>query len=354
MKPQAKKNWYQLELMSISVEILDDGAVFHYPPEYDFCYRQFDKLLDQRDAEEISDKEYLRRLGELTRKYPQFIDGHAHIGFEQLGRGRVRAALKSFERGFKLGEAALPEDFDGAVKWTFLDNRPFLRAVGGMAESLIALDDKVKAIKLIEMIIAWDENDHQGWRFQIGSEYLRAGRAEQALEIFENNSEEYPPYWYELGLYWLMRQNFAKAATCLRRGFRSNPYVPETLFGTDLILPLPIWHGSNFNRASTALAYAKAYGALWEENLEAMEFLRWLQGHPKALAERAAIFECREALMWERDVAKRGQILDREKSLFSEMDDRLSEQMVSTRVDRHGKEVLPWTVPTIELLETLD
>jgi len=85
-----------------------------------------------------------------------------------------------------------------------------------------------------------------------------------------------------------------------------------------------------------------------------MEFLRWLHGHPKALAERAAILECQEALLWERDVAKRGQILDREKSLLSEIDDRLSQQLVSTRVDRHGKEVLPWTVPTIELLETFD
>lgn len=340
--------------MSILVEIQDGGAVFRYPPEYEFCVRQFDKLLDQRDAGEISDKQYLRRLGELTRQYPLFIDGHAHIGFEQLDRGRVRTALECFERGLKLGEAALPPDFQGAVNWPFLENRPFLRAAGGMAECLIALDEIAKAITLMEKIVAWDPNDHQGWRFQIGSGYFRAGRVEEAREVFETNAPEYPPYWYELGLYWLLRENHPKAATCLRRGFIENPYVIEALFGTEVILPLPIWHGSSFARASTARAYAKSFGALWMENLGAMEFLRWLHGHSKALAERAAIFECKEALLWERDFSKRGRILDRENSLLAEIDDRLSEQIVHTRVDRYGKEVMPWTIAGTGLLDTFD
>lgn len=338
--------------MSISVEISEGEVVFRHPPEYEFCFRQFDQLLDRLDSEEISDKEYLRRLGDLTRRYPLFIDGHVHIGFEQLNRGRVKAALKSLERGFNLGEAALPPDFSGTLKWTHLDNRPFLRAASGVVECRTALGEQAKAVALMEKILAWDPNDHQGWRWQIGSEYFRSGRMEDAREVFEANAPEYPPYWYEFGLYWLQRKNHAKAATCLRLGFVSNPYVAEALFGTEFILPLPIWHGTNLAGPSTAQAYASAYGALWVENLESMEFLRWLHGHPKMLAERAAIFECREALLWEADVSKRGRILDREDSLLAEIDDSLSEKLVSARVDRDGNEVMPWTITTAGLLDT--
>ena len=127
--------------------------------------------------------------------------------------------------------------------------------------------------------------------------------------------------------------------------------MAEALFGTEFILPLPIWHSSNFSRPSTADAYTTAYGSLWVESLGSMEFLRWLHGHPKMLAERAAIFECREALLWEADVSKRGRILDREDLLLAEIDDSLSEQFVSTRIDRDGKEVIPWTIPSTELLD---
>ena len=105
--------------MSISVEISEGEAVFRHPPEYEFCFRQFDQLLDRLDSEEISDKEYLRRLGDL--------------------------------------------------------NRPFLRAASGVIECRTALGENAKAITLMEKILAWDPNDHQGWRWQIGSEYLRGG-----------------------------------------------------------------------------------------------------------------------------------------------------------------------------------
>lgn len=340
--------------MSISVEIHDDGAVFRYPPEYELCVRQFDKLQDQLDGDEIGGKEYLRRLGDLTRRYPLFIDGHAHVGFEQMDRGRIKAALKSFERGFNLGEAALPPDFRGKVEWPRLDNRPFLRAAGGVVECLIALDEIEKAVALMEKILAWDPNDHQGWRFQIGSEYLRNGREEEARELFETNATEFPPYWYELGLYWLLRKNHAKAATCMRLGFVGNPYVAEALFGAELMPPLTIWHDSSFARAATARSYRDSFGAFWVENLESLEFLRWLHGHPRVLAERAAIFECGEALVWERDISKRSRILERKDSLLAKIDDSLSRQIVVPRVDRHGQEVMPWTVATAELLHTFD
>ena len=314
--------------MSISVEILDGGAVFRYPPEYEFCDRQFDNLLDQRDASEISDKAYLRQLGELTRLYPLFIDGHVHIGIEQLDRGRFKAALKSIEHGFKIGTDALPPDFQGVVEWSHLDNRPFLRAAANLVDCLNALNEDRKAIELMEQMLAWDPEDHLGLRFKIGSMYFRADRKKEARQVFEANAPVYPPYWYELGLYWLELENDRRAATCLRCGFIENPYVAEAVLGVKVRLPLPIWHGSDYSKPHVAQRYMNLFGSDWVGDLDSLEFLRWLHGHPKVLAERAAICECKEALIWETDVAKRQEIFDRENALLSEIDDRLSGEII--------------------------
>ena len=340
--------------MSISVEIQDGNAVFQYPPEYEICDREFDDLLDKRDEGRVSDKSYLRKLGELTARYPWFIDAHAHIGLEHLERGKHKLALKSYQYAFKLGETALPADYQGLVEWARHENRPFLRAVGGVIDCLPASGEKQKSIALMEKVLDWNPSDNQGWRWKIGSEYLRAGRLEEARDIFEANVAGFPPYWYELGLFYLLEDNYQTAATFLRRGFVENCYIAEILCGMPKPLLLSMWHGSDLSGPDFAHEYVAEYGMLWGGTAHALVFLRWLHNHPKVLAERAAILECKEELLWEAEPAKRGAILDRETALLDEIDDCLSKEIVIPRVDQRGTEVLPWIYPVAILLERLE
>jgi hypothetical protein len=55
-----------------------------------------------------------------------------HIGnFAFESRFTFKEAIRHYEVGVRLGEAALGADFDGVLPWGLIDNRPFLRCLHG-------------------------------------------------------------------------------------------------------------------------------------------------------------------------------------------------------------------------------
>lgn len=197
----------------------------------------------------------------------------------------------------------------------------------------------------MEKMLAWNPNDNQGIRYLIGTEYLRAGEITKARGIFEAEAADYPPYFYELGLLHLRDGNLIAAATSLRHGFVANGYIAEILCGNPEPAPLAIWHGSNFEEPELAREYVSQSTELWHRTPDAIAFLRWLHTHPKVLAERAVVFEWKEALLWEHDFEKRGRLLEKEAAALRRIDDRLSEEIVRDRPDRRGHPVSPWLQP---------
>lgn len=145
------------------------------------------------------------------------------------------------------------------------------------------------------------------------------------------------------------------AATSLRRGFVDNGYIAEILSGMANPLAIGIWHGSNFERPELACEYASRYDDLWSRTPDAIAFLRWLHTHPKILAERAAILQWKEALLWESDFERRGLILEQEAAALARIDDRLSAELVVDQKDRQGRAVSPWlhSLPSGDLFRTL-
>ena len=154
-----------------------------------------------------------------------------------------------------------------------------------------------------------------------------------------------PPYRYELGLLHLQKQRWAEAATSLRRGFVDNPYIAEILCGNPDPMPLPIWEGSNWQGTETAKEYVREYGELWRRTADALKFVRWLHMHPRVMAERAAVIECRQELLWENDYNGRGLILDRERAVYSGIESTMSREIIKTRTDRSGQPMAPWKNP---------
>jgi hypothetical protein len=75
---------------------------------------------------------------------------------------------------------------------------------------------------------------------------------------------------------------------------------------------------------------------LWLRQREGQVFIRRLFNHSTVLAERAAIMECKEDLLWVTDVKIRTEILDRMERLTAAIDDRLSETIVKKRKNREG------------------
>lgn len=328
--------------MTIGLEMHEDVAVFTWPPGYDGVVDEFDELLDRRDTGRLSRARYRKALGELVERNPWFIDGHAHLGYAAYERGEFESALDACERGYSLGLQAMPAGFEQFIEWGFLENRPFLRAAHGVVLCRLRLGQRAEAVSVMERMLAWNPSDNQGVRYIIGSEYLRAGREDEAASFFETEAEQYPPYRYELALLLLRRGEHAAAATGLRHGFVENGYIMEILCGNPDPQAIGIWHGGGYSLPQTAKDYVADYGKLWHDTPEAVRFVRWLHTHPRVMSERAAILEWREALLWEHDAAERARLLDAGEAACAEIDDRLSREIVAARRDREGRMVRPW------------
>ncbi len=328
--------------MTISLKIHGDVAVFNYPSGYSEIVEELDDLLERRDAGKVSRAGYVGALEDLVAGIPWFIDGHAHLGNALYEQGKVKLALESYERGYSLGTELLPSRFGEFIEWKFLENRPFLRAAHGAALCRLQLGHLEDAIAILEKVLVWNPDDNQGIRYLIGSEYLRAGEDEKAESYFVTEATEYPPYRYDLGLLLLRQGRHVEAATSLRHGFVENGYIAEILCGNSNPMPCAIWHGSSLAEPGMAKEYASHCAALWHLTPDAIPFLRWLHTHPMVMAERAAILECSEALLWEHDFEKRGSILRTQNDAQKRIGDALSKEIVVERKDRHGRLVSPW------------
>ncbi|PIP00272.1 tetratricopeptide repeat protein [Pleomorphomonas carboxyditropha] len=327
---------------TVTLEILEGSGLFQHGEGYDDIADALAATLDARDGDQLTDAQYIAALKALVARKPDFIDGHAHLGFELLEQGKPKLALQACSRGFEIGERAIPAGFSGTIEWGFLENRPFLRAAHGKLLCHLRLGRRREALAIMEKLLRWNPDDNQGLRFLIGSEYLRLGDRVKAARFFRDAAPNYPPYYYEEGLLHLLQGDRIAAATSLRRGFVTIPYVAEMLCGHPDPLPLAIWHDSNLAEAETARAYFDLCAELWYKTSNAISFLHWLYNHPKVLAERARVMECNEALLWQHDPVQRRKLSKAREAAFAAIDDRLSEEIVVERADRKGRMIAPW------------
>ncbi|GLU34025.1 hypothetical protein WKR88_12440 [Trinickia caryophylli] len=332
--------------MELRFEVLDDasGVFEHAEDGFDAVVEEFDELLDAYQLGELADKSYVTALQRLLAREPNFIDGHAHLAFALHEQGKPKKALEAALAGLSVANRLIPEGFAGRIEWGHLENRPFLRALHGAVLAHLRLRRHRDTVVLIEKMLAYNPNDNQGMRYLLGSEALRAGEREQAQKVFAAEADGYPPYFYELALTYILKGEWIPAATALRRGFCANPYIAEILGGNPQPQPLVIWHGTDLAEPGIAIDYVEMYGDLWWRHPVSLAFVRWLFNHPKVMVERAAVMECREALLWEQESLARGSILDREREVLRGIDDRLSAALVVKRHNRRGRGTLyPWT-----------
>jgi len=332
--------------MTLGFGVFDGEGCFQHPEAIQGAVNDaLDEALDRHECGVLSHAAYVKQLSALIETWPDFIDGHAHLGAALLEQGKPGKALEAYAKGIALGDAAIPEGYDGLISWGWLENRPYLRALHGAALCHARRRRRKDAVALMEKLLRYNPNDNQGVRLLLGSEYLRLEKLALARPILEENAAHYPPCHYELGLLHLEQANMSAAATHLRRGFLTIPYITEILCGNPEPLALNIWHGSNLHDRETAASYAAMYGDYWRRRPDSVRFLHWLFNHPTVMRERADYQEVQVELLWEREPAARGNILERMDAVAARIDDKSSAQIVARRRDERSEEIAPWLDP---------
>jgi hypothetical protein len=148
--------------MPLQFEAFDtESGAFTYP---DNCYNgllaEFDDLLDAHGSGELNHTRYLAALNRLLAEAPDFIDGHAHIVSHWYRQGKPKKALDASLLGHKY------------------------------------------AVTITEV----------GVRLLLGSEALRAGDFDHANAVFEAEADCYPPYYHELSLTHILRDEWTPGA----------------------------------------------------------------------------------------------------------------------------------------------
>jgi len=94
------------------------------------------------------------------------LDAHAHLG--NIAFNSMPAdAIRHYEVGLRIGELSLWQDFDGALPWGFVDNRPFLRCLHGYGLCCWRLGRFEEAERTFERMLWLNPSDNQGARFLI-------------------------------------------------------------------------------------------------------------------------------------------------------------------------------------------
>jgi len=141
-----------------------------------------DRALDERDVTgDLDGYEHAPRA--IIRRDPRDIDAHAHLGHLYLSmadgtddnivqpppdqrqrQAWLRTAVGHYHTAIAVGEMALPDPYSGLLRWGWLDNRPFFRALRGMALALWRLHRYHHAEQILLNMLWLNPTDNQGAR----------------------------------------------------------------------------------------------------------------------------------------------------------------------------------------------
>lgn len=183
-----------------------------------------------------------------------------------------------YVQGVLAGQRAIGQEFEGYVGhfWGITETRPYMRARAGVAECLWFMGQKQEAIEHYQAMLTLNPNDNQGIRYLLLPCLLTIQDEKATTKLFEQYESDVSASWlYNYALFCFQQSGVsADAAQALKKAFDRNPHVPDYLSGKKKppkSLPPYIQLGG----ASEAASYFVGSGHLWQDNPEA---LAWLKG----------------------------------------------------------------------------
>lgn len=258
----------------------------------------FERYYDASDLYYMGEiKKSQKMVQEILDEDAHFIDAHNLLGDIALEAGNLQKARAHHKKAMEVGDKIIPSVFEGKIRWGFMENRPYLRAIHSYAQDLLDQRDIGAAIPLFERLLDYNPQDNQGIRLLIGDLYFVNGEPNKAGGFYKNNLD-YPPYLYSYGLLNFSRKNYTKAAKFFRKGICSNIYISDLLCGKLPIIEYQIWHSTNYELPLTAYSYLDIMSQKWFELREAIELLNFLHIAEPSRSEIANIYMLRQDLYY--------------------------------------------------------
>jgi tetratricopeptide (TPR) repeat protein len=149
----------------------------------------------------------------------------------------IKEARDYYAKGVEAGELALgPKGFKQYAGhfWGFLETRPYMRAMAGLAGTLLKLGDVDGALSHYRDMLKLNPNDNQGIRYVLAGCLLRQGD-DGALKELLAAHEDGSAFWLYTRALVAFRgsgDSDEQAAALVRDAWSANDHVPTILAGT--------------------------------------------------------------------------------------------------------------------------
>ena len=255
------------------------------PHEWEFVYPAiYDDLMDEfytgcESYEEGNLDEAERIFRAVLTQMPDHLDAIHHLALVLSERGLLAEARDLWEQTSRIGHKAFSQDFElgrDRLEWGWLENRPFLRCLHGLALTRYDDGEIGEALSLFQELLSLNPNDNQGVRSIAVEALFKLGRFEGALEITKQYPDDVMPetlYGRALALFKLGQRRPASAA--LREAIEYSPLVAKELLKVRHRLPkMAMPDAVTMGGADEAYYYWERSGQFWEADTEALEWLR--------------------------------------------------------------------------------
>ena len=174
---------------------------------------------------------------------------------------------------------AFPKDFQvgkDRLEWGWLENRPFLRCLHGLALAKYEMGETEDGLKLSLDLLSLTPNDNLGARAMAQEALFKLCRVEEALRIAEKYPDDILPdtvYGRALALFKLGRRREANSA--LREAIECLPLVATELLKSKHRMPREARQDVFIlGGADQAYNYWERSGRFWKESPAALEWLK--------------------------------------------------------------------------------
>ena len=250
---------------------------FVYPAIYDDLMNEFHTGCESYEEGNLDDAERIFRA--VLAQMPDHLDAIHHLALVLSKRGMLAEARDLWEQTSRISHKTFPQDFKlgrDRLEWGWLENRPFLRCLHGLALARYDNGEIEEALGLFQKLLSLNPNDNQGVRATAVQALFKLGRFEDALEI----TKQYPDdamsetlYGRALALFKLGQRQ--EASVALREAIEYIPLVAKELLKVKHRLPETAMPDSvTAGGADEAYYYWEHYGQFWVEDTEALNWLR--------------------------------------------------------------------------------
>jgi tetratricopeptide (TPR) repeat protein len=254
---------------------------FVYPELYRSLMGDFHMGCELYEEDKLDQAERVFRavLGQM----PDHLDAIHHLATVLSQRNQASQARDLWDQAVRIGRKAFPQDFElgrDRLEWGWLENRPFLRCLHGLALAKYNEGKTEDALQLCEELLSLNPNDNQGVRAIAEEVLFKLGRFEDALKIAEQYPADVMPeilYGRALALFKLGRRE--EASKALRKAVKYLPLVAKELLKQRHHLPSTARKGLLTSGGDDeAYYYWEHWGRFWEEDVEALDNLRRIAG----------------------------------------------------------------------------